>query len=60
LTSIKIDDLPEEIQELLGNFIDIVVDDLPCSLSPIMSINHHIDLILGEILPNNATYRLTP
>jgi hypothetical protein len=35
LTSTSIDDLPEEIQELLENFFDIVVDDLPCSLSPI-------------------------
>jgi hypothetical protein len=29
LTSTKIDDLPEEIQELLEEFVDIVVDELP-------------------------------
>jgi hypothetical protein len=33
LTSTKIDDLPGEIQELLEEFTDIVVDELPCSLS---------------------------
>jgi hypothetical protein len=60
LTSTSIGHLPEEIQELLENFVDIVVDDLPCSLPPIRSINHHIDLILGASLPNKASYRLTP
>jgi hypothetical protein len=60
LTSTSIDDLPEEIQELLENFTDIVVDDLPCSLPPIRSISHHIDLIPGASLPNKEAYRLTP
>jgi hypothetical protein len=54
------DELPEEVQELLENFIDIVVNELPNSLPPIKSISHHIDLILGESLPNKAAYRLTP
>jgi hypothetical protein len=36
-----------------------VVHDLPCSLSPIISISHHIDLIPGASLPNKAMYRLT-
>ena len=59
LTSTKIDDLPEEIQELLEEFVDIVVDKLPCSFPPIRSISHHIDLIPGASLPNKETYRLT-
>jgi hypothetical protein len=54
------DDLPAEIQELLDNFADIMVDELPHSLPPIRSINHYIDLIPGEIMPNKETYRLTP
>ena len=41
LTITTMDDLSEEIQELLENFTDIVVDELPCSLSPIRSISHH-------------------
>ena len=45
---------------MLENFVDIVVDELPSSLSPIRSINHHIDLIPGANLPNKAAYRLTP
>jgi hypothetical protein len=60
LTSTSVDDLPEEVQELLDNFMDIVVDEIPNSLPPIRSINHHIDLILGASLPNKVAYRLTP
>ena len=60
LTNTSVEDLPEEIQELLENFADIVVDELPHSLPPIRSINHHIDLILGASLPNKTAYRLTP
>jgi hypothetical protein len=55
-----VEDLPEKIQELLENFADIVVDELPHSLPPIISIIHHIDLILGVSLPNKEAYRLTP
>jgi hypothetical protein len=58
LTSTRIDDLPEEIQELLEEFVDIVVDELPCSLPPIRSISHHIDLIPGASLPNKASVQV--
>jgi hypothetical protein len=32
LTSTRVDDLPDEIQELLADFADIIVDELPRSL----------------------------
>jgi hypothetical protein len=54
------DDSPEEVQELLDNFVDIVVDELPNSLPPIRSTSHQIKLIPGESLPNKVAYRLTP
>jgi hypothetical protein len=60
LTSTSMDDLPEEIQEMLENFADTVVDELPRSFPPIRSINHHIDLIPRVSIENKATYRLTP
>jgi hypothetical protein len=60
LTSTRVDDLPEEVQELLEEFVDIVVDELPRSLPSIRSVSHHIDLIPGAIFPNKSTYRLTP
>jgi hypothetical protein len=59
LTSTSIDDLPEEIQEMLENFADIVVDHLPFSLAPIRSISHHIDIIPSSSLPNKEAYKLT-
>jgi hypothetical protein len=52
LTSTSMDDLPEEVQELLDNFAEIVVDELPNSLPPAKSISHHIDLIPGASFPN--------
>jgi hypothetical protein len=60
LASTLVDDLPEEVQELLENFTDIVVDELSNSLPPIKSISHHIDLIPRESLSNKEAYRLTP
>jgi hypothetical protein len=60
LTSTRVDDLPDEIQELLGEFADIIVDELPHSLPPMRSVSHHIDLIPGASLPNKSVYRLTP
>jgi hypothetical protein len=60
LTNTRVDDLSEEIQELLGEFADIIVDELPHSLPPMRSVSHHIDLIPGASLPNKETYRLTP
>jgi hypothetical protein len=60
LTSNSMDDLPEEVQELLDNFANIVVDEIPNSLPPIISVSHHIELIPGASLPNKEAYRLTP
>jgi hypothetical protein len=60
LINTSMHDLPEEIQELLENFTDIVVDELPHSFPPIRSNNHHTELILRAIFPNKETFRLTP
>jgi hypothetical protein len=60
LMSTSVDDLPKEVQEMMDNFFDIVVDELPNSLPPIRSISHHVNLIPGESLPNKVAYRLTP
>jgi hypothetical protein len=59
LTSTRVDDLPDEILELLEEFADIIVDELPHSLPPMRSVSHHIDLIPGASFPNKAAYRLT-
>jgi hypothetical protein len=57
LTSTSMDDIPDKVQELLENFVDIVVNDFPRSFPPIRSIIHHIDLMPREI---KEVYRLTP
>ena len=54
LTSTNLDNLLVEIKNLLDNYVDIVVDELPSELPPIRSINHHIDLIPGASLPNKV------
>jgi hypothetical protein len=60
LTSTRVDDLPEEIQELLEEFADIIVNELPHSLPPIRSVSHNIDIIPRAIFPNKSMYRLMP
>ena len=59
-TTTKLLDMSVEIQDMLNEFHDIVVNDLPSELPPKRSISHHIDLIPGSNLPNKATYRMTP
>eukprot|EP00253_Pinus_taeda_P010981 PITA_10981 len=56
----KMFEFPVEIQEMLQEFKDIVVDDLPDKLPPKRSISHHIDFIPGASLPNKAAYRMSP
>lgn len=60
LTSTIIFDFPLDIQELLEEHHDIVGDDFPNELPPIRSINHQLNLILGEIFPSKSAYRMTP
>ena len=43
-----------EITELLNEYKDIVVDDIPKGLPPIRSISHCMDLIPGASFPNKA------
>eukprot|EP00253_Pinus_taeda_P004493 PITA_04493 len=59
LPNTKKSELPTEIQEMLEEFKDIVVDDLPDKLPPKRSISHHIDFIPGASLPNKAAYRMS-
>lgn len=60
MTVAKLEDVPKEVQTLLNKYQDIVVDELPSSLSPIRDVSHHIDFIQGENLPNKSAYKMTP
>jgi hypothetical protein len=53
-------DFPLEVQELLDDFVYILVDELAHTLPPMRSIGHHIDLIPGNFFPNKVAYILTP
>ena len=55
-----ISNMPIEIKDMLGDYQDIIVEDLLDALPPKRSVSHHIDLIPGASLPNKATYRMTP
>jgi len=45
---------------LLKRFSHVFREEIPSGLPPQRSIQHHIDLILGAILPNKPAYRMNP
>ena len=52
-------DLLVEIQDMLSEFGNIIVDDLPNELPLIRNISHHMDFIPRMILHNKASYKMT-
>ena len=48
------------IQEMLKEFKDMVLDEIPHGLPPMRDIQHQIDLVSGAVLPNKPTYRMSP
>ncbi len=49
-----------EVLDLLGDFGDVISDNVPKGLPPVRKISHQIDLIPGASFPNKATHRMTP
>lgn len=45
-------DLLVEVQWLLGEFSNLMLEDIPPGLLPIRDIQHQIDLVSGSSLPN--------
>ena len=52
--------LPSSLLSLLKEFQDVFPDELPHGLPPLRVIEHRIDLIPGDPLPNRAAYRTNP
>ena len=55
-----VEEVPIEDKDMLGEFFDIVSDNVPDGLPPVSKISHNMDLVLGARLPNKATHRTTP
>jgi hypothetical protein len=49
--------LPRAITNLLQEFKDIFLAEIPPGLPPLRGIEHQIDLIPGVTLPNHVAYR---
>lgn len=49
-----------EMIELLADFGEVFLDELPDELLPMRSIHHTIDLVLGASLPNLPHYQMDP
>ena len=45
---------------MLGEFSNIVSDNVPDGFLPVRKMSHQIYLILGANFPNKAVYRMTP
>ena len=56
----SIADVPLEVKNLLDDFVDMVLDELPSELPPLRDIQHAIDLVPGSQLPNLPHYRMNP
>ena len=51
---------PMELSDLLKEFQDIMLAEMPNQLPPMREIQHAIDLISGSTLPNVPHYRMSP
>ena len=52
--------VPETLQPLVEEYADIFSEELPDGLRPMRDIQHAIDLVPRESLPNLSYYRMSP
>ena len=56
----ELEEVLVEVEIMLGEFSNIVSDNVHNGLPPMRKINHQMDLVLGASLPNKAMHRMTP
>ena len=55
----KVEEVPTKVVDLLKEFLDIVLDNVPNGLPLVQKISHQMDLIPRKIFPNKVAYRMT-
>ena len=56
----EVEEVLAEVVDMLGNFYDIVSDNVPDGLHPMRKISHQMDLVPGASFPNKALHIMTP
>ena len=51
---------PSAFSDLLQEFKDIFLEEMPSGLPPVRGIEHQIDFIPGAAIPNRPAYRTNP
>ena len=52
----EIEEVPTKVVDMLGEFSDIVSDNVPDGLPLVRKINHKIGLVLGASFPNKVAH----
>ena len=52
--------MPSVIFDVLQEYEDVFLEEVPPGLPPKIGIEHQIDLVSGAPLPNHAPYRTNP
>ena len=55
----EVKEVPIEVANMLGEFSDIISDNVFDGLRLMRKINHQMDLVLGAIFPNKAVHKMT-
>ena len=53
-------EVPDQVAELLRDFVDVMPSELPKNLPPRRAIDHRIELLPGSSPPSRPLYRMSP